>query len=318
MQRPKVIPQLYEAINARDLAQISGVPPLLFAALKADVEKLYRLFTNLEDLTTPKAVSSPGLEVLVQMVNTCQHVHDRHILDQMLARSPQLDPSSKASIALNMAKLSRYFSVSRFLLEAARKYQVFKKIRISVVCFRAPNLPDIELDPTTTDLIHKLLDGPKLWKFPSMFHGSSLITIENHLRQEATLAVPVHAEVQLLFYYEQNCCNVPPRIICSSKQACFLCDLFFKIHGKFTIPSSHGRLYEKWALPEAVKSITATDRDILTKLRSFVLAIENALVREAQLARKSYPNPCESIILHSAVCSQSNQSMESARGSPAS
>ena len=53
-------------------------------------------------------------------VRTCQHVHDRHILNQMLARSPRLDPGSKASIALNMAKHSRYFSVSRFLPEAVR------------------------------------------------------------------------------------------------------------------------------------------------------------------------------------------------------
>ena len=51
------------------------------------------------------------------MVQKCQHVHDRHILDQMLARPPRLDPGSKASVALNMAKHSRYFSVSRFLLK---------------------------------------------------------------------------------------------------------------------------------------------------------------------------------------------------------
>ena len=314
MQRGKVIPQLYKAINAQGLAQKSGVVPLLFTALKADVDKLYGLFAKLEDLTTLKAVSSPGLEILVQMVTTCQHVHERRILHQVLARSPGLDPNTRASITLIITKLSRYFSVSQFLLQAARKYPVFMRVRVSAVCFRAPNLPATELDSKTADLIHSLLDGPKLSKLTSKFRGLSSTAIEDHLCQEATVAVPVHAEVQLLFYYERNTCNMPPRIICSSKQACFLCDLFFKIHGRFTIPSTHGRLYEKWALPEAIKSMTSANGDILTKMGTFVSAIENALLRETQSARKSYPNPYESIILHSAVFSQSNHSTTSARG----
>lgn len=317
MQQPKIIPQLYEAINGPILAQTSGVTLLLFTALKADVEKLHGLFAKLENLTTSEAKSSSGLELLVQMVITCQQVHDRRTLHQVLTRSSRLDPSSRASIALKITKLSRYSSVCRFLLQAARKYPVFRRVRISAVCFRAPNLPATELDSITADLVHGLLDGPKLWKLPSKFHASSSFAIENHICQEATLSVPVHAEVQLLFHYERNTCNLPPRIICSSKQACFLCDLFFKIHGRFTVPSTHGRLYEKWALPDAVKTIGNADGDILRILGAFVSAIENALLRETQSTRNPYPNPYESIILHSAVCSQSNQSKTSARSSSA-
>lgn len=313
MQQPKVIPQLYRAVNGQALAQTSEIVPLLSTALKADVEKLHELFAKIENLTTPEAKSSPGLEILVQMVITCHHIHDRRILHQVLASSPQLDPSSRASITMTITKLSRYSSVSRFLLQAARKYPIFRRVRISSVCFRAPKLPVTELDSMTAELVDSLLDKPQFQKLTSKFYGSSSSAIKDHLRQEATSAIPVHAEVQLLFHYEQNSCKVPPRIICSSKQACFLCDLFFKIHGRFTIPSTHGRLYEKWAIPEAVKSIEPTDKDILTTLRSFVLAINNALLREIQLTRKSYPNPFESIILHSAVCLPSNQSTTSAR-----
>lgn len=166
-------------------------------------------------------------------------------MHQVLARSPRLDPGSRASITMIITKLSRYFSVSQSLLQAARKYPVFRRVRISAVCFRAPTLPATELDSMTAGLVHSLWDGPKQSKLTSKFHDLSLIAIEDHLRQEATFRVPVHAEVQLLFYYERNSCNMPPRIICSSKQACFLCNLFFKIHGRFNIPSTHGRIYEK-------------------------------------------------------------------------
>ena len=55
MQRPKVIPQLHGAIKGQALVQTLGVAPLLFTELKADVQKLHRLFARLENLATPKA-----------------------------------------------------------------------------------------------------------------------------------------------------------------------------------------------------------------------------------------------------------------------
>jgi hypothetical protein len=60
----------------------------------------------------------------------------------------------------------------------------------------------------------------------------------------------VHAEIQLLFFYEAQP-NLPrPRIICSSKSACYLCNLFFHLHDSFQVPRTHGRLYSKWTLPD--------------------------------------------------------------------
>jgi hypothetical protein len=60
----------------------------------------------------------------------------------------------------------------------------------------------------------------------------------------------VHAEIQLPFFYEAHP-NLPqPRIICSSKSACYLCNLFFRLHSSFQVPRTHGRLYSKWTLPD--------------------------------------------------------------------
>ncbi len=68
MQRPKFIPQLYKAINGRSVAQTSGIAPVLLTALTTDIEKLHGLFADLENLATPRAKSSPGLEILVQLI----------------------------------------------------------------------------------------------------------------------------------------------------------------------------------------------------------------------------------------------------------
>ena len=312
LQRPKIIPQLYKAINGLSTAQTSGIAPTLLSALTADVIKLHGLFADLEDLVTPKARSSPGLEILVHLVIACQHIHDRRILHRALTASSRLDPGSRASIVLTITKLGRYSKISRFMLQAAQKYKVFQRVRISAVCIKAPNLPIVELDSMTTNLIHSQLKDSKLERM-SKSYGPSAIAIEDRIRQEATIAVPVHAEVQLLFHYERNSRKVPPRVICSSKQACFLCNLFFKLHGRFIVPSTHGRIYEKWALPSQGENTGNTNSHILTTIRDFVSAVEETLLREAQSTRRPYPDPNESIILQSAFCSRSNQSTTSTR-----
>lgn len=85
---PKFIPQIHTAIS--DTAT-------MFAGLKADIDELYVLFARLDSLTTPKAKSNPGLEIVVQIVTTCQHVHARRILYQVLAGSCRLDPGSRTN-----------------------------------------------------------------------------------------------------------------------------------------------------------------------------------------------------------------------------
>lgn len=70
-------------------------------------------------------------------------------------------------------------------------------------------------------------------------------------------------------------------------------------------------------MPEAVTNVRNAYGDILTTIKRFVSAVENALLRESQSVRKSYPDPYESMILHSVVYSQSTQSTTSAHSSSA-
>jgi hypothetical protein len=100
----------------------------------------------------------------------------------------------------------------------------------------------------------------------------------------------VHAEIQLLFYYELYPDRPRPRIICSSKSACYLCNLFFRFHGDFHVPRTHGRLYEKWILPDWL-DVPMERRQglgiILTRLKA---TLENKIQRTSRSKRYLHPN----------------------------
>jgi hypothetical protein len=72
--------------------------------------------------------------------------------------------------------------------------------------------------------------------------------------QKALEESKVHSEIQLIAFCEIE--SVPelfPRVIASSKDACFLCNAFIKTHGKMHTSRTHGRLYPGWRLPNLLQ-----------------------------------------------------------------
>lgn len=79
----------------------------------------------------------------------------------------------------------------------------------------------------------------------------SIEVVPFQIPMPASLSKPywkVRAEIQLLFFYEVHPSRRQLRFICSSKSACYLCNLFFSLHGGFYVPRTHGRLYAQWTL----------------------------------------------------------------------
>ncbi|KFX95371.1 hypothetical protein O988_05807 [Pseudogymnoascus sp. VKM F-3808] len=105
-------------------------------------------------------------------------------------------------------------------------------------------------------------------------------------------AIKVHAEIQLLFFYEAHA-NLPrPRIICASKSACYLCNLFFKFHGVFQVPRSHGKLYTQWILPDWL----AIPPSRHAELGDITAQLNKALKTRLQKRTNGHPFPYESVI----------------------
>ena len=106
----------------------------------------------------------------------------------------------------------------------------------------------------------------------------------------------VHAEIQLLFFYELHPDRPRPMIICSSKSACYLCNLFFHLHGRFHVPRTHGKLYDKWILPDWLEVPVERRQSLGTTSTRLKVALDDKIQGALKFRKRSCP-PNESVLL---------------------
>jgi hypothetical protein len=108
--------------------------------------------------------------------------------------------------------------------------------------------------------------------------------------------IKLHAEIKLLFYHESHPAHTRPRVICTNKSACYLYDLFFRIHGQFQLPRTYGKMNGRWILPDWLHDIPPSR---IPALRNAVEQFSTALDPQIRLASKNMkcqPDPIESSV----------------------
>jgi hypothetical protein len=217
----------------------------------------------------------------------------------VLSRSRTMDPTTREYLPKAIEKLGRYRSIAKDLARASKtkNHSLFQRITV-----RPIELPDPPLD--SRNLTGSLQDFESVW---SRNAGGVSHSLLQQVREKAetkyqsrthTCATrwKVHAEIQILMYYERLPRQDLPRVICSSKSACYLCSLFLETHGRFVVPRTHGRIYDRWTLPLDVAPDSKTMRSLLPVLRRFNQAVE-VTIRKAlngELGRLAPPN--ESVV----------------------
>ncbi|KAL9011323.1 MAG: hypothetical protein Q9173_003824 [Seirophora scorigena] len=100
----------------------------------------------------------------------------------------------------------------------------------------------------------------------------------------------VHAEVQLITFYDltPSLKALAPRVLGVSKWACYLCNLFVSLHGKYFISKTHGRLYHQWPVPNLASMSTAQRRKYRKILQDIHRLCKAAALKSFQTGR-SYP-----------------------------
>lgn len=169
-----------------------------------------------------------------------------------------LDPGIKQSLPLRLLKLAKYRTTSLYLVRSAQTLPLFLHVQVLPISLPPPYFfRDQTVPPKTSSLparlalchtptpAHSLCQ--KLNISPATANAQFLTNVTSALKEAR-----IHAEVQLVAHYDLHPTPFRPRVIASSKDACYLCNLLVSTHGGFHVPRTHGKLYKGWRLPVGV------------------------------------------------------------------
>ena len=310
-----IIPRLFVLVNSLP----SSCPKLSLETrrdLIRQVEAFKDQFSRLEELPEAQVSTEKAVNVLMSITRSAHHIASTFPLNVFLASIPRLDPSLIVALCNALTKLSHYFTFPIQLLRAAQRYPMFRTIVVKVVKFApALKIASIQSMANDTPLVRRLRKLIELKSKENLTKKRKTTVAETQIKLYKDLlsqletidtsGYPVHAEIQLLTYYECYPAEIIPRLIVSSKKACYLCNTFFSCHGRFFIPASHGRIYEKWVLPAALSTLPIPHSIYMkTVMRKFTDTISKAVDLALQSsAKKVYQHPNESVVLASTVWS---------------
>lgn len=108
-----------------------------------------------------------------------------------------------------------------------------------------------------------------------------------------------HAEVQMVLHYvrrREDESYLHPRVLGTSKSACYLCGLTVQRYGGFFCRRFHGRLYDQWTMPRSV-ALKPKQR---SELRKILIAVHADIKNDIRIAltrtnRKGGNLPMESV-----------------------
>ncbi len=279
--------------------------------LRDTTKDLQLLSAKLESLPSLDMETEDAQNILIGIVTKAHHLTMTTNLSRALCTSKMLDPSLVKFLPEAFGKLGRYYSAASELVCAARdrRCRVFLNVRIAPWQIEArPESLALRAPGSITNAVECLFQSSDLSKeAQGKLKGqlaSSLLRSESGFREQMagiSERGKVHAEIQLVFFYELYPRGLRPRIICSSKSACYLCNLFIRLHDQFMVPRTHGRLYEKWILPDWLESVSAERRQRLCVIVTQFNAVIEDKIRVVSTG-KSMPfiHPNESVLVERA------------------
>ncbi|CAD6587309.1 MAG: hypothetical protein ASARMPRED_003057 [Alectoria sarmentosa] len=297
--KPCLLPLLHKSVNDSSMKPRGKVGNAKLVKVRSQVDRLVKTFDRFEAAHDDHSPTL-SIDILVELLVQARDF-DVENLRGVLRNPSSINPSVKAFLPEAVSKLGHYNRVACDLFNAVRSpaYTIFG--RISIVALEEPVLDTswatdgpVGFDKVLRR-ITRLSHRHHRWQHLS---GSLPAARTKFQSRMSNSAIPwkVHAEIQLLFYYERNPDIPLPRTICSSKSACYLCDLFIKTHGKFHIPSTHGKLYDRWMLPEWPENGYVASEHTFSIIERFNTVLEAKILQTLNHARLPSHPPNESVL----------------------
>ncbi len=302
--------QLQKALNDPSIHTTRALRQADLDGLRAKAGHLESLFTQIETMMITEATVNELINRLLELVQATESfaLNSLSTLISALDLSRVLDPSTKEYLPVAIEKLARYSQASQYLVAIARnkRYSVFTRVNVEVVSFPCPT--------------QSLFQGP----YSTLEQAAQIVTMANIPAKKRKIVPPVrsflglsydtkakefqarvnsrkddwkvHAEIQLLAYHELNPERSKPRIIASSKSACYLCNLFVGLHGQFLVPRTHGRIYDLWVFPDWVDFPQKQRDRVNVALEQFDISIQQSIINTLRARRRSLNHPNESVV----------------------
>ncbi|KAM4056514.1 nucleic acid/nucleotide deaminase superfamily protein [Hirsutella rhossiliensis] len=216
-------------------------------------------------------------------------------LPRLLGSIPnrRMGPSERTNLLKMVKRVGRYREAARFLCQLAKKHIVARKMTTILVSLPKSAFfqPSREYSPDLLSVFAKLeMTGSQY----NLNHISYILSKNGALAEnlfakqctETLIKGKVHAEVQLVYYCETIKPFPLPRVIASSKMACFLCNAFICQMTKFYTTRC-------WKIPVFPFSNDLERRFTQTLETQVKLSIKTLLSRQK---RTAYPQPSESTL----------------------
>lgn len=285
--------QIYQAVNVSKIEEFDK---------SREIQSQIGQFLNIYRMLKQDRKNPPEPQTyrqLEEMIKIAQSVDRSPCLSALVNSSKTLSPEKRVIIRDWVAKLGHYYNACAALVSAARRRRsLFQNIQVE--SFEIP-IPKTVRSPSApgsaTPLLQSLRDSPGMSKVLQRFGNSQVKACAALLnRLDGTRAgIKVHAEIKLLFYYETHRVKLKPRVICANKTACFLCDLFLRVHGQFQVPMTFGKLSERWILPDWLSIRPEDSSTLRLAVEQFDCALDKQIQRLLK-GVKRLPDPMESAI----------------------
>lgn len=222
------------------------------------IESLLEAMERFEASNTMLHQSQPDLVTLVREVaHFKQHTPLRDLLDTLT--NEEMHEESRQRLVSCLNKIARYYEIAKYLCREAETVPLLrnatvKSLELPADAFARPQgkayhgtLASI-LDRLSTSKrsirVHVL--PPWLQETLRAISDEDFASSISQNLEESK----IHAEIQILSHFENAAATLlRPRVIASSKDACYLCHAIFSLHRQYLVPKTHGRLYSCWRLP---------------------------------------------------------------------
>lgn len=266
---------------------------------RSQVEELFGLYQRVKKYRKPQQ-DEQICQAVAQMIKIAYGLDQSPQLSILINESIKLTQDDKIILRDWVTKLGHYYNACAALISAARRkrWRIFSNIQVESFRIEVPSQIRSPSAPGSADLLFKSLRKlPEISKAWERFNGSEIkagASLLSRLDSERS-GIKIHAEIKLLFYYELHPVRLKPRVICANKSACFLCDLFLRIHGQFQVPMTFGKLNERWILPDWLNIPPQNVSMLQSVIKQFDRALDME-IRQLLSGVKRMPDPMESAI----------------------